>query len=430
MTDFMASTREWEKLQLAKLAVMASRWRQDPVGSIEQIPKDFSAAGRNIAAETVGFAGDVQPIAEAFSPALRGRNRLPTSEELVAKWGDKEHWSHIPAMFVAPGPAEVKAGLLTAKAGLKAMLGLGKELSVGTALAQSIFHGTPYSRFEKIPKGAKTENILDIFSPDKAFSGEGAQAYGYTPVGYFAENPDIAKTYQITLARPPAMSKETMSALKRNDFLGFSSVKEAMSHIRKYPDWAKRWDVDPKDVPAISAHLNQPTGSHLLEVDIDDKAIANMLDWDKPLSEQPEAWDSLKGLVLKMEADGVIPPESMLSTRIFNGTYTDFRGGGASRKLTGRDVYQRIAQELSPDDIPATGQQAASKALNEAGIPGIKYYDGGSRAAGNGTRNIVPFNPHDIKSVKRDGELIFEKATDTAPEKSKLEKAMELVDKY
>ena len=142
MTDFMASTREWEKLQLAKLAVMASRWRQDPVGSIEQIPKDFSAAGRNIAAETVGFAGDVQPIAESFSPALRGRNRLPTSEELVAKWGDKEHWSHIPAMFVAPGPAEVKAGLLTAKASLKAMLGLAKESSVLSAAALMLFKGT------------------------------------------------------------------------------------------------------------------------------------------------------------------------------------------------------------------------------------------------------------------------------------------------
>jgi hypothetical protein len=60
--------------------------------------------------------------------------------------------------------------------------------------------------------------------------------------------------------------------------------------------------------------------------------------------------------------------------------------------------------------------------LLDEGIPGIRYYDGSSRSAQKGTRNIVVFNPDDITQVKRDGELVFEK--------SKLEKAIELVDKY
>jgi hypothetical protein len=69
------------------------------------------------------------------------------------------------------------------------------------------------------------------------------------------------------------------------------------------------------------------------------------------------------------------------------------------------------------------GREAASRALNEAGIPGIKYFDGSSRSAQEGTRNMVLFEPESvIRSVKRDSETVFEK--------SKLEKAMELVDKY
>jgi hypothetical protein len=50
----------------------------------------------------------------------------------------------------------------------------------------------------------------------------------------------------------------------------------------------------------------------------------------------------------------------------------------------------------------------ASKTLQEfMGIPGIRYYDGASRSAQDGTRNIVVFNPDDIKQVKRDGELVY-----------------------
>jgi hypothetical protein len=97
--------------------------------------------------------------------------------------------------------------------------------------------------------------------------------------------------------------------------------------------------------------------------------------------------------------------------------------------------------------------------LNEAGIPGIRYYDNQSRFGGVGnflgtskvdggyvskidvkgkqttsptfktegealqwtqdqfqgsrTRNIVVFNPDDITSVKRDGELVYEAAKPT-----------------
>ena len=153
MSDITEFMDDFERRTFARIAVMAARWKRDPVDAavtdMQNIPENLKKTGGNIAAETVGFAGDLQPIAETFSPALKGRKRLPTSEELVERWGDKDHWSSIPAMFAAPGPGEVKAGLLTAKAGLKAMLGLSKEATAGVALATSIlgkpikaYHGT------------------------------------------------------------------------------------------------------------------------------------------------------------------------------------------------------------------------------------------------------------------------------------------------
>ena len=56
-------------------------------------------------------------------------------------------------------------------------------------------------------------------------------------------------------------------------------------------------------------------------------------------------------------------------------------------------------------------QEEVSRALNEAGIPGIRFYDGSSRAKGEGTRNIVVFNPDDITQVKRDGEEVYNALT-------------------
>lgn len=45
----------------------------------------------------------------------------------------------------------------------------------------------------------------------------------------------------------------------------------------------------------------------------------------------------------------------------------------------------------------------SSKALREAGIPGIKYLDQGSRAAGEGSRNYVVFDDKLVNIVRKYG---------------------------
>ena len=83
---------------------------------------------------------------------------------------------------------------------------------------------------------------------------------------------------------------------------------------------------------------------HLYKHDLPDEDIARYLDWDKPLSEQPESVRAALAASL-----GV--------TKMNN--------------ITGQELYKRLSNEF--------GDEGASKALGRAGIPGLKYYDGKSR---------------------------------------------------
>ena len=77
-----------------------------------------------------------------------------------------------------------------------------------------------------------------------------------------------------------------------------------------------------------------------------------------------------------------------------------------SRK-TGKQVYDDLVKEretgsfLPPGELYANGK--ASRDLREAGVPGMRYLDGGSRSAGDGTRNYVIFDPEIIEIAKKYG---------------------------
>jgi hypothetical protein len=88
--------------------------------------------------------------------------------------------------------------------------------------------------------------------------------------------------------------------------------------------------------------------SNMYQVNIPDKHAARMLDWDKPLSEQA-------GLKNLLESAGI--------------TMTD------SKLKTGATAYGMLADRLG-------SKEAATAALKDAGIPGIKYLDQGSRNRG------------------------------------------------
>jgi hypothetical protein len=115
-----------------------------------------------------------------------------------------------------------------------------------------------------------------------------------------------------------------------------------------------------------------PSG-HFYTVDLPDEHIAKMLDWDAPLSEQPEA--VRKALKNYAAADDV--------------------------SITGGEFYRRLTQEFG------AGQDEVSAALLKDGVPGIRYLDGNSRTTSfgpqsSGTRNFVIFDGDTAKILKRE----------------------------
>lgn len=266
------------------------------------------------------------------------------------------------------------------------------------------FHGSPH-KFEK-------------FDVSKVGTGQGAQSYGHGL--YFAENPEVAKSYS------PAFSGRTEHAQKM-----LQNIAQRRAAGGESPEHLTRTEQYWKD------ELQAAGKSSMYQVNIPDEHVAKMLDWDKPLSEQaPEVRKVLieAGLIADKSkfSDAQIyarakqyfeGPRSMahvredigMAERVREGYKVFQEGPQAFRKWlemqpSGSSVVQGMigpgpaAEYMSPaqlySKIAATPAEASEK-LKQLGIPGIKYLDQGSRQAGQGTRNFVIFDPKILKDVKR-----------------------------
>jgi hypothetical protein len=107
----------------------------------------------------------------------------------------------------------------------------------------------------------------------------------------------------------------------------------------------------------------------------------HFLDWNKPLSEQPEGiQQSLKQLDDLKEI------------------YTDSTGmWDIPHAADGEAFYRGLYRD------EGRAEDRASKTLKALGIPGIRYLDQGSRGAGNGTYNYVVFDDKIPRIMSRNG---------------------------
>jgi hypothetical protein len=88
-----------------------------------------------------------------------------------------------------------------------------------------------------------------------------------------------------------------------------------------------------------------------------------------------------------------------------------FRYSALPGDMTGREAYMWLGNTFGKDEMPdgvfslpeREGAQYAAQALKNAGFPGIRYLDAGSRGAGDGTRNYVVFDENIIEIVKKYG---------------------------
>jgi hypothetical protein len=217
-------------------------------------------------------------------------------------------------------PSEQQAGLAQMVPGL---LGMG-------GLNMTVYHGSPHT--------------FDKFDMSKIGTGEGAQAYGHGL--YFAESPGVAKSYQHGLSDWMPNGVEPKDEIQKRaaawvaeaiDSQTHHPIPTAIKNIKNQIDPGPTQDAMLQAIGKWSQDGVQWKRGNLYKVDIPDEHIAKMLDWDKPLSQQPEVWNRLK-------ANGFYP----------------FQGADAGHVYAPKNMEQ-------------------VNALREAGIPGIKYLDEGSR---------------------------------------------------
>lgn len=184
---------------------------------------------------------------------------------------------------------------------------------------------------------------FERFDMSRIGTGEGAQSYGHGL--YFAQSEDVARHYRDIV---PAS--------------GRAPAEGAMYEVNL--------NVDPR----------------------------RLLDWDTPLSAQPQA--VREAIAPRMEqyhrdvARSYIAPQDgwgELATAEAAPTLDDLY-----RQMTGQRFYREIAREANSPD-------GASALLREAGIPGMQHLDGHSRAAGTGTSNFVMFDDSLIEIMRKYG---------------------------
>jgi hypothetical protein len=223
----------------------------------------------------------------------------------------------------------------------------------------------PMSRgLKPVQKGIKayhgSPHDFDRFDMSKIGTGEGAQAYGHGL--YFAENPAVAADYKSKLStlanvNQSAVDSNALYYLQRNKFDKAAARAELEDALRmKLPDGH----------PSIQA-INSYNPGKMYEVNINAHPD-QFLDWDKPLSKQSPAAQSLAEYAM-----------SRPGARGFVADAEKF-------PLTGQDLHNALAGDLrynaSYNSQPlarASEYPLVSEKMREAGIPGIKYLDQGSR---------------------------------------------------
>jgi hypothetical protein len=227
-----------------------------------------------------------------------------------------------------------------------------------------VWHGSPHK--------------FDAFDASKIGTGEGAQAYGHGL--YFAESPNVAKQYADELSskidvkgRPLFQSNKIVGSTGNSDLDDYlvsnlgnipAARRNLLSDIRyvrpENREAAKEMQKTLADLR--KANVSTTNTGNIYKVDLPDEAVAKMLDWDKPLSQQPNVIKTLQ----KEYAPSYIAQ------------FMD---------RPGSDLYKAISGGNGVEDLRASGAAELAK----QGIPGIRYLDQGSRGAGAGTSNFVVF---------------------------------------
>jgi len=244
------------------------------------------------------------------------------------------------------------------------------------------YHGSPHD--------------FDKFDISKIGTGEGAQAYGRGL--YFAESEGVAKSYRDDLAGFDWSANIPKREVNGGDIR--YAVEEALKQANGNPARArqileqerKHWAGMGEDgygaeaiklFDEIAPTLAPKPKGRMYEVNI--KADPDQfLDFDAPLSKQTQP---VKAALERAYSD----VRNIYGEPIWPGKVQDDAAG-----------HQLLASVAGTQTVDKAAQAAK---LRDAGIPGIKYLDQQSRAAGQGSRNYVVFDDKLIEILRKYGLL-------------------------
>lgn len=344
------------------------------VGSLPWVPSDSGSTLKRMAnrvammpANAIGSTlNGIADFGERIEGAADSRSQMAQDPQTGA-------W-HVQPL----SPGEMTG--MMAMPGAVGALGVGEPGAMG---AFNVYHGTPHD--------------FGRFDISKIGTGEGAQVYGHGL--YFAENPDVALAYQEALSdfKTPQQAARAyldaeggnrdaaISKMSNHSLGGMGWSPDEMKTLRNGLSLLESGEEIPHDIPG-----------HLYEASIDHDP-EDFLHWDKPLSEQSPQVQA--GLAKVLPAD------------MYASLMDEPRG-----VHRGEDLYRAAGRELvSRGDAPvastdwqgqANNPEAASSAFRQAGIPGIRYLDQGSRGAGAGTHNYVLFDDKAITVVGKNGQPV------------------------
>jgi len=259
-----------------------------------------------------------------------------------------------------------------------------------------VYHGSPY--------------VFDKFDVQKIGTGEGAQVFGHGL--YFAGEPEVAKTYapadtewKVT-GDPYAIGNAKAGATLQEQH---GDVDKAVASLEKQLKIANRRADNATDWGPIEAEEHSVNVLKIRDAIQSLKSGAvvptkgtggvyevalhpnedELLDWDKPLSEQS---DTVKKAIEKQRFALVDPSDS----RLQSGTKNARMQRVADKSMTGAEFYNY----LMPEQRDRAAGADASALLESSGIKGIRYLDQQSRGAGEGSRNYVIFNDADVEILK------------------------------
>lgn len=256
-----------------------------------------------------------------------------------------------------------------------------------------LYHGSPHK--------------FDRFDVSKIGTGEGAQVYGHGL--YFTETPSVAAHYRNVLSRqgpakvrfgdvemdlPTLMGHRDLTSVERdllvklqNDGeLDPGAIKRGLQAAANWYDnpnfEGQDWALAYRDAArSLAARVDDVSGvGALYTAELPTATADDFLLWDKPLSQQSEK--------VRKAVEGIVRGDPTWKTS------PDVRMASLEKADTPGSVLYDLIHDRPAD---------AAGALRKAGIRGIKYLDGSSRKAGDGSYNYVVFDDQDINILSREG---------------------------